>query len=179
MRRRLIEDFAVAFYNGSIKPSLAEKNLNTGKDMEFLMDGPEFGKIPKDDMWSYSNAVGTGYQYRVVYKDKRFSDLERLLRMYSGKVTLGESDQAWVEQSLYDLILLMIKEKRLPQSFKIQPAKDPRIDVLVMEVEKLTRALSELEKRIVKVEEVSQSPMNAGPPPVSQTTALATISEPS
>jgi hypothetical protein len=63
----------------------------------------------------------------------------------------------------------MIKEKRLPQTFKIQPAKDPRIDTLVMEVEKLTRALNEMEKRIGKIEEASQSPMNAGPPAVSQT----------
>src|SRR5713226_6325189 len=101
MRRRILEDFAVSYYNGSIKPNLAERNPTTGRDAEFLMDAPQFGKIKREDVWASSSAVGTGYQYRVVYKDKRYSDLDRLLRMYSGNVSLEENDRAWVEQSLY------------------------------------------------------------------------------
>jgi hypothetical protein len=89
--------------------------------------------------------------------------------MYSGNVSLEENDRAWVEQSLYDLILLLIKEKRLPQSFKIQPAKDPRIDTLISEVERLTHVIEELEKRVIKVEESGRVPMEVSSPTVPQT----------
>jgi hypothetical protein len=171
MRRRILEEFAVSYYNGSIKPNLAERNPNTGRDAEFLMDAPQFGKVKREEVWASSSAVGTGYQFKVVYKDKRFSDLDRLLRMYSGNVSLEENDKAWVEQNLYDLILLLIKEKRLPQSFKIQPAKDPRIDTLVLEVERLTRVIGELEKRVTKVEESGRVPMDIPPPAVPQTSS--------
>ena len=153
MRRRLIEDFAVAYYNGSIKPNFAEKNPITLQDAEFLMDGAQFEKIPKSDIWTSSSAVGTGYQYRVIFRDKRFFDLDRLLEKYSAGVNAAESDQASVEERLHRLILQMIKEGRLPQSFKVQPAKDSRIEGLVSAVEHLTQSLEELEIRLKRLEE--------------------------
>jgi CRISPR/Cas system type I-B associated protein Csh2 (Cas7 group RAMP superfamily) len=153
MRRRLIEDFAVAYYNGSIKPNFAEKNPITLQDAEFLMDGPQFEKIPKSDIWTSSSAVGTGYQYRVIFRDKRFTDLDRLLEKYSAGVNTAESDQASVEERLHRLILQMIKEGRLPQSFKVQPTKDPRIEGLVSAVEHLTQALEDMEMRLKRLEE--------------------------
>jgi len=153
MRRRLVEDFAVAYYNGSIKPNFAEKNPITGLDAEYLMDGPQFEKVKKSEMWASSSAVGTGYQYKVIYKDKRFSDLDRLLEMYSAGVTTVESDQSSVEERLHRLILLMIKEGRLPQSFKVQPPRDQRIEGLLSSVEHLTRSMEDLEKRMKSIEE--------------------------
>ena len=153
MRHRLVEDFAVAYYNGSIKPNLAEKNPMNGRDTEFLMDGPQFEKIKRSEIWAYSNAVGTGYQYRVTYRDKRFSDLDRLLEMYSGGLTTVEDGQPSVEERLYWLIMLLIKERRLPQTFKVQPAKDSRIDGLVATVAHLTRSMDDLEKRLKRLEE--------------------------
>lgn len=153
MRRRLVEDFAVAYYNGSIKPNFAEKNPITGLDAEYLMDGPQFEKIKKSEMWASSSAVGTGYQYRVIYRDKRFSDLERLLEMYSAGVKTVESEQSSVEERLYRIILLMIKEGRLPQNFKVQPARDPRIEGLLSSVEQLTRSMEDMEKRLKTLEE--------------------------
>ncbi len=153
MRRRLVEDFAVAYYNGSIKPNFAEKNPMTGLDAEYLMDGPQFEKIKKSEIWTSSSAVGTGYQYRVTYKDKRFSDLDRLLEMYSAGVTTVESDQSSVEERLHRIILQMIKEGRLPQSFKVQPPKDSRIEGLLSAVEHLTRSMEDLENRLKRVEE--------------------------
>jgi hypothetical protein len=154
MRHRLVEDFAVAYYNGSVRPNLAEKNPATGRDVEYLMDAPQFEKTRKSEVWSYSNAVGTGYQYKVTYRDKRFSNLEPLLDMYSGGSTVVESDQTSVEERLYRLVLQMIKEGRLPQAFKIQPAKDPRIDSLTSTVERLSRSLDDLEGRLRRLEEV-------------------------
>jgi hypothetical protein len=153
MRRRLIEDFAVAYYNGSLKPNFAEKNPITLLDAEFLMDGPQFEKIPKSEIWASSSAVGTGYQYRVIYRDKRFSGLDRLLEMYSAGATTIEGDQTTVEERLHRLILQMIKEGRLPQSFKVQPAKDPRIEGLVSAVERLTKSMEELGVRLKSLEE--------------------------
>ena len=126
-RHRLAEDFATAYLNGSMKPDLAERNPTDGRPIEYLMDGPEFGRLNRRDVWSYSNAPGTGYQYRVIYNDKRFSDLEDLLGKYSGRVQIDGDDMPKVEQSLYELILVLIKEGRLPKNFKIQSAKDPRL----------------------------------------------------
>jgi hypothetical protein len=169
MRRRMIEDFAVAYYNGSIKPNFAEKNPITLQDAEFLMDGPQFEKIPKSEIWKSSSAVGTGYQYRVTYRDKRFSDLDRLLEMYSGGTTTAEMDQPSVEERLHRLILQMIKEGRLPQNFKVQPAKDSRIEGLLTAVESLTRSLEDLEKRLKRLEEAQtprQEPAIPNEPPV-------------
>ncbi|HEY6283488.1 MAG TPA: hypothetical protein VIW22_06150, partial [Nitrososphaerales archaeon] len=100
-----------------------------------------------------SSAVGTGYQYRVIYRDKRFSDLDRLLEMYSAGVTTVESDQSSVEERLHRLILQMIKEGRLPQSFKVQPPRDSRIEGLISDVEQLTRLTEDLEKRLRSLEE--------------------------
>jgi hypothetical protein len=154
MRRRLVEDFALAYYNGSIKPNFAEKNPMTGLNAEYLMDAPQFEKIKKSEIWASSSAVGTGYQHRVTYKDKRFSDLDSLLESYSAGVQTVESDQSSVEDRLYRLILQMIKEGRLPPSFKVQPAKDSRIEGLLSTVEHLTRSMEDLEKRLKTLEEV-------------------------
>jgi hypothetical protein len=169
MRRRLIEDFAVAYYNGSLKPNFAEKNPITLLDAEFLMDGPQFEKIPKSEIWASSSAVGTGYQYRVIYRDKRFSGLDRLLEMYSAGATTIEGDQTSVEERLHRLILQMIKEGRLPPSFKVQPPKDSRIEGLLSSVEHLSKSMEELEKRL-KILEESQTtrslPVITSEPPV-------------
>jgi hypothetical protein len=153
MRRGLVEAFAVAYYNGSIKPNLAEKNPATGRDAEYLMDAPQFEKVKKSEVWAYSTAVGTGYQYRVVYRDKRFSDLDRLLEMYSGGSSSDDGDQPSAEERLYRILLVLIKEGRLPQTFKVQPPKDPRVDSLTSTVERLSQSVGDLEKRLKKLEE--------------------------
>ena len=153
MRQRILEDFVVAYYNGSLKPNLAEKDPMTGKDVEFLMDGPQFDKIKKSEIWSHSTAIGSGYQYKVVYKDKRFSGLGQLLGAYTGSLAVAEEDKSAVEQGLYEVVLLLIKEGRLPQSFKIHPVKDARVEKLNDTVERLTQALDTLEKRVKSLED--------------------------
>jgi CRISPR/Cas system type I-B associated protein Csh2 (Cas7 group RAMP superfamily) len=153
MRRRLIEDFVVSYYNGSLKANLAEKNPATGRDVEYLMDAPQFDRTRKAEIWSYSNAIGTGYQYRVVYKDRRFSDLERLMGVYSGAVQVTEEDKGLAEQSLYQLILLMIKEGRLPKTFKIQSAQEAQEQKVIAMVEELNKTMEELGRRVRAIEE--------------------------
>lgn len=153
VRHRLVDDFAVSYYNGSIKADLAEKNPTTGKDVEYLMDGHQFEKLDRSEVWSYSTAVGTGYQFRVTYRDKRYSDLVRLLAMYSGRIAVTEEDSPLVEQKLYDLILLMLQEKRLPQNFKIQPVKDPRLDRMIAAADQLARSFDTLEMRVKALED--------------------------
>ncbi len=153
MKHRLVEEFAVSYYNGSLKPNLAEKNPMSGREIEYLMDGPQFDRVRRSDVWSCANAVGTGYQYRVVYKDKRYSDLDKLLGMYSGTVAVPEDDRPVVEQRLYELILLMVKEGRLPKSFKIQPPGDAQNEKLVSMVEELGRSMDELGRRVRVLEE--------------------------
>jgi hypothetical protein len=152
-RHRLVEEFAVSFYNGSLRPNLAEKNPANGRDIEYLMDGPQFERTKRTDIWSYSNAVGTGYQYRVVYKDKRYTDLERLLEMYSGTVSTADMDHNAIEQQLYEFVMLMIKEGRLPKTFKIQTPKEAQNEKLVSMVDELGRSLEELGRRVRKLEE--------------------------
>lgn len=157
MRHRLVEEFVVGYYNGSIKPNLAEKNPTTGRDAEFLMDGPQFDRTKKPDIWSFSNAVGTGYQYRVTYRDRRFSDLDRLLEMYSAGSATEQGGQPSAEERLYRLILLLMKERRLPQTFKVQPAKDSQVESLASTVERLARSMDDLEKRLKRLED-AQTP---------------------
>ena len=153
MRHKLVEDFVVSYLNGSLKPNLAEKNPTTGRDVEFLMDAPEFNRIRKSEVWSYSNAGGTGYQYRVVYKDRRFSDLERLVEVYSGTVSATEQDGTAAEQSLYQFVLLMIKEGRVPKSFRIQSAQEVQEQKMAALVEELAKSLEELGARVRAIEE--------------------------
>jgi hypothetical protein len=153
VKRRMVEDFVVSYYNGSVKPNVAEKNPATGRDVEYLMDGPQFDRIRKAEVWSYSNAMGTGYQYRVVYKDRRFSDMERLMEIYSGTVQTSEEDKARSEQSIYQLILLMIKEGRLPRSFKIRASEEAQEQKLAAVVAELGRSMEELGKRVRALEE--------------------------
>ncbi len=153
MKHRLVEEFVVGYYNGSVKPNLAEKNPMNGRDAEYLMDGFQFERIRKSDVWSCSDAVGTGYRYRVTYKDRRFSDLDPLLDVYSGRTSPEDTNRSAVEQRLYDLIMLLVKEGRLPKSFKIRPAKDQQAENLTAELARLNRTLGELEERIRKLEE--------------------------
>lgn len=154
MRHRLVEDFAVAYLNGSMKPNLAEKNPTNGRDIEYLMDGPQFERINRSELWSYSNATGTGYQYRVTYRDKRFSDLDNLLGVYTGRGTIpGDDGNNMVDQRLYELVLLLIKEGRLPKSFKIQSAKDPRLDKIIAMTEQLKVSLDLLDAKVKRIEE--------------------------
>jgi len=173
MRHRLVEEFAVSYYNGSLRPILAEKNQMNGRDIEYLMDGPQFERTKRSDIWSSSNAVGTGYQYRVVYKDKRYTDLEHLLELYSGTVPAAEADFSEVEQRLYELIMLMIKEGRLPKTFKIQSAKEAQNEKLVSLVDELGRSLEELGRRVRKLEEQ----LSAQNQPVPQSESLQAILE--
>jgi len=155
-----------------MKPDLAERNPTDGRPIEYLMDGPEFGRLNRRDVWSYSNAPGTGYQYRVIYNDKRFSDLEDLLGKYSGRVRIDGDDMPKVEQNLYELILVLIKEGRLPKNFKIQSAKDPRLDKLAIELEQLRQLMNEVDERVRRLErnmDVKQGTSLLTPPdPVSQ-----------
>ena len=170
MKHRLVEEFVVSYYNGSLKPNMAEKNPMNGRDIEYLMDGLQFERLRKPDVWSFSNAVGTGYQYRVVYKDKRFSDLERLLDTYSGTISAPEEDKPLVEQKLYELIMLMIKEGRLPKTFRIQSAREVQDEKLVQMVEELEHTLDELALRVRKLEEqlTKASPKPQDAPPTQQ-----------
>ena len=173
MRHRLVEEFAVSYYNGSIKPNLAEKNPINGRDIEYLMDAPQFERTRRADVWSYGNAIGTGYQYRVVYKDKRYSDLEKLLEMYSGTVHPGEEDGTLVEQKLYEMILLMMKEGRLPKTFRVQSTREAQEERLLAMVEELGRSMDELGKRVKELEarlasqEANATQVSAAPPVVS------------
>ena len=152
MRRRLVEEFAVSYYNGSVKPNLAEKNPINGRDIEYLMDGPQFERTQRADVWSYGNAIGTGYQYRVVYKDKRYSDLEKLLAMYSGTVQTAEGERTLVEQKLYEMVLLMLKEGRLPKTFQVQSTREAQEERLLAMVGELGRSMDELGKRVKELE---------------------------
>ncbi len=144
-----------------MKPDLAERNPTDRRAIEYLMDGPEFGRLNRRDVWSYSNAPGTGYQYRVTYKDKRFSDLEDLLGKYSGGVGVDRDDMPGVEQNLYELILVLIKEGRLPKGFKIQPTKDPRLDKVIAELEQLRHLLKEVDERVRRLEHQIEVKENA------------------
>jgi hypothetical protein len=152
-----VEDFAVAYLNGSVKPNLAERNPTDGRIIEYLMDGPQLGRLDKREVWSYSNATGTGYQYRVTYRDKRFSNLDDLLAMYSGRVRVEENDMPAVEQRLYELILVLINEGRLPKNFKIRPAKDPQLDRFLAELEQLGWLLNGIDERVKRLESQMQS----------------------
>lgn len=153
MRHRMVEDFVVSYYNGSLKPDVAEKNPTSARDVEYLMDAPQFDRIRKSEVWSYSNAMGTGYQYRVVYKDRRFSDLERLMEVYSGTVQAADEDRERTEQSLYQLILLMIKEGRLPKTFRIQTTEEAQEQKMTALVEELGRSMEQLGRRVRAIEE--------------------------
>ncbi len=161
------------YYNGSVKPNFAEKNPINGRDIEYLMDGPQFERIHRDDVWSYGNAVGTGYQYRVVYKDKRYSDLEKLLEMYSGTAQSAGEDRTLAEQRLYEMILLMMKEGRLPETFRVQSAREVQEERLLAMVEELGRSMDELGKRVRELEarlasqEANASQVSTAPPAVS------------
>ena len=163
-RHRLVEEFAIAYLNGSMKPDLAERNLNDGRAIEYLMDIRQFEKLNKGEVWSYSNAVGTGYQYRVTYRDKRFSDLDELLGMYSGRVRIEEDEMRMVEQRLYEQILVLIKEGRLPKSFRIQSAKDPRLDKLVADLEELKQVISRIDERVKRLENQVEAKEGSAPP---------------
>ncbi len=152
-KRRLVDDFALAFFNGSLKPNLAEKNPMNGREVEYLMDGPQFDRIPKKEIWSSSSAVGTGYQFKVVYKDKRFSDLEDLLAVYSGTAPTSDEDRPVVEQRLYEFIMLLMKEGRLPKTFKIQSTGEADTAKVVASIDELRRSLDDLGRRVRRLEE--------------------------
>ncbi|MDG6981414.1 MAG: hypothetical protein JRM99_01300 [Nitrososphaerota archaeon] len=172
MKRRMVEDFVLAYYNGSLKPDVSEKNPTSGRNVEYLMDAPQFDRIRKHEIWSYSNATGTGYQYRVVYKDRRFSDLDRLLEAYSGTTQISDEDREQAEQSLYQLILLMIKEGRLPKTFKLQSMDEAQGQTIASTVEALGRSLEELERRVRAIEEqiASQRALQGQPPAAPENT---------
>ncbi len=156
-RHRLVEEFAVSYFNGSLKPNLAEKNPMSGRDIEYLMDAPQFGRTKRSEIWSFGNAVGSGYQYRVVYRDKRFSDLERLLEVYSGAASAPDADRSAVERRLYDVVLVLMREGRLPKSFRIQPGRTSQEERIMAMVEEFGRSLDDLAKRVRKLEEQQAS----------------------
>ena len=153
MRRSLIEDFVVSYFNGTLNPNIAEKDPSTGRDVEYLMDTPQFDKIKKSDVWSFANAVGTGYQYRVVYKDRRFSDLGRLMAIYSGTAEASEEGRAFAEQNLYQVILLLIKEGRVPKTFKIRTSQEVQEQKVIALVEELSRSMEELNGKVRAIEQ--------------------------
>ena len=153
VKHRVVEEFVLSYYNGAVRPNVAEKNMMTGREIEYLMDAPQFQKIKKDDIWAHSSAVGTGYQYRVVYKDKRYSDLEHLLQIYTGAVSVQDEEKPLVEQRLYELILLLIKEGRLPKNFKLKSPGEMEGQKVAQLVEEMGRSLVDLGKRVRKLEE--------------------------
>lgn len=152
-RHRLVQEFAVAYCNGALKPNLAEKNPMNGREIEYLMDDPQFEKIRKSEMWSYSSAVGSGYQYRVVYRDKRFSDLERLMQMYSGTEPVPDGDVSAVERRLYEVVLVLMREGRVPKTFRIQSPTEAQEERMAVMLDEFAESLDELGKRVKILEE--------------------------
>jgi hypothetical protein len=157
-----VQEFVVGYYNGTLKPNLGEKNQVTGKEIEFLMDGPQFERTKRSDMWSFSTAVGSGYQYRVVYKDRRFSELESLMQMYSGATTATEVDGAEVERRLYDLILVLMREGRVPKTFKMPTPSEPKEDRVAAMLDEFRRTLDELGKRVKQLEDQLEAQKSQG-----------------
>ena len=153
MKGRMVEEFVVSIINGSLKPNLAEKNPANGREIEFQMDGPQLERTRKADVRSYTKAVGTGYQYRVVYKDRRFSELDRLVQVYSGTLPAPDEGRQTAEQRLYELVILMIKEGRLPKTFQVQSTREVASEKLASVVEEVERSLEELGRRVRRLEE--------------------------
>ncbi len=58
-----------------------------------------------------------------------------------------------VEQRLYEVILALMREGRLPKTFKIQPARDVNEEKVMSMVEELSRTLGELGERVRRLEE--------------------------
>ena len=97
--------------------------------------------------------MGTGYQYKVVYRDRRFSDLDRLVKVHSGTLPVAGDEGPASEQRLYELVMVMIKEGRLPKTFQVLSTKGAESDKLASMVEELRRSLGELGGRVRKLEE--------------------------
>ena len=72
--------------------------------------------------------------------------------MYSGTVQAADADKAAAEQRLYETIMLLIKEGRLPKTFSIQ-TQGAQVAKLLAMIEQLGRTMDELGRRVRELEE--------------------------
>ncbi|MDG6950890.1 MAG: hypothetical protein JRN12_03475 [Nitrososphaerota archaeon] len=150
-RHSLVQTFAVCYFNREVKPDLAQKG-RTGANAEFSVHYSSLDKYPKETVWSCKLQSYSSYDYYMVLKDERFSELDELLDKYSDRIEVPESEKALIEKKLYSLTLLMMKEDRLPHSFRLEPVHDAEMNNLASKLERTTKLLDNLERRIANIE---------------------------
>ncbi len=157
-RHGLVQDFSVSFYNRTVRPNIAQKNLSNGTDAIFVYgqyDAPRFESLDKSKIASYEYNGSPLYSYHVKLRDERFNDLDGLLEKYSD-IDTPPTEKLSAEKELYRLIRLLMKEERIPNNFKIQPFRDAQIDNLATKIERIAKLLDNIEKRTKNLEELAE-----------------------
>ncbi|MDA4124605.1 MAG: hypothetical protein OK438_04040 [Thaumarchaeota archaeon] len=157
-RHSLVQDFSVAYYNRDVIPDVTDKDANN-EDVNFAFSKGENGsyknfyKLRKSEVVSYEwDSSYSRYEVKLV--DERFKELNALLDKYSDADT-PSTDKLLVEKELYRLIRILMKEGRVPKTFKLQPFRDAQMSHLASSLERTTKLLDTLEKRVRGLEDLA------------------------
>lgn len=158
-KRSLVADFVVQFYNRSIKLDLAEKDLG-GSALSYVMEKEAFRKLKNVEIVSYYVEEKQRYLstyspydvFHVIKRDPRFLDLEELADKYSNVVKVGPEEKEAVIDKIYETIMVMLREGRMSDNFRLKPYRDAQIEGLTAQIARLTKLIDSLEKRLKGVE---------------------------
>lgn len=158
-KHALVEDFAVSYYNRSVDnkkfvPDLAQKSVNE-INLRTAMSQTTLDKYKDSQIWSYDDYDGayrSTYDYWVTFRDERFSELEDLLDKYTDRIEVPPTEKPLIEKKLYSLIMLLMREGRVPASFQLIPYRSAMMDRLGSGLERATKLIDNLEKRVKNIE---------------------------
>lgn len=159
-RHNLVQEFCIAYYNKDFKPDVALKSETSGQDAHWYSDSTidlekwkgEPGVISYIDNGRVSSA---GYRYSVILRDSRFKELDALVEKYFDPDT-PSADKLNTEKELYKLVRILMKDNRIPKSFKMQPFRDAQLESIAMKQERTVRLLDALEKRVASLEDLAE-----------------------
>ena len=143
-----MQEFVISCYNRTVVPDLADKNANRVNIGSWRDDN---AKINGNLIWSIGGKDSFDRNF-IVMKDNRFSELDELLDKYSERIDCPEEEKPLIEKKLYSMILLLMKEGRVPKSFQIQPFRDSQIESLTSKIDRIAKLIDNLERRVKGLE---------------------------
>ena len=150
MKRRLVENFVVSYYNKLISPDLAIKTIDN-KNVVMMVGPANIGKYDPNDIWSYDNS-----SWNLVLKDNRFNQLNELVDKYSDRIETPELEKPAIEKKLYSLILLLMREGRIQEDFELEPQRDAELDNLASKIDRISKLIDNVEKRVRSLENLAE-----------------------
>jgi hypothetical protein len=173
-RRLIVQKFAYLHSTNKIEVDTqktvivrAKEEAIAKENAELELMKPEYYKTMNDRAFWETRSVNFQRQLAGIapsatsskrVPDERFKDLLELEKRYTGEIKTPKNRRAYVEEKLYPLVMLLIREKRISGKFELPAFEDALLQAV-------NKRIDNLEDRVDNLDFGGQAPRNPQVPP--------------